>query len=96
MNSQQNYNSSDVDIRQLRDKISEDDIRVILEEFDILDADRNGGFDKNKLVVLLGGLKNQFTKEEIEKIAKMIDKNGDGEVDFNEFITWIKTKSKPS
>lgn len=60
--------------------------------FDMFDKDRSGKIDNGEVVDLLNGeeLKGLASKEAIAQALKEIDTNGDGEIDFDEFMQMMK------
>ena len=58
----------------------------------MFDKDGSGKIDNEEVVALLQGedLKNLVTKEAIQSAMKEIDANGDGEIDFEEFMQMMK------
>ncbi|CAE7767142.1 CPK2 [Symbiodinium sp. CCMP2456] len=78
--------------------------------FKTFDQDGSGHIDKEELMKLLGGdnqvsdvMQIKYTKQEVDAIMKEVDLNGDGKIDFDEFLTMMrrmpaddKKKSGPS
>jgi len=56
--------------------------------FDMFDKDKSGKIDKDEVVALLSGeeMSNIVPQAAIVDAIKEIDKDGDGEIDFEEFI----------
>ena len=59
--------------------------------FKMLDLDGNGRISKDELKQVLG--KDDLTKTDKywEDMIKEVDKNGDGEIDYSEFIDMMNT-----
>lgn len=59
--------------------------------FDMFDKDGSGKLDKEEIKAILGGddMKDIEMDETIEACIKRVDENGDGELDFQEFITMM-------
>jgi len=59
--------------------------------FRIFDRDGNGSISKEELSQVLadGDVKNKFAKD-IEALMKDVDGNGDGEIDFEEFVQMMR------
>ena len=53
--------------------------------FKILDKDKNGKISKNELKKALN--EEDIDEEELNQFIKKFDLNGDGEIDYVEFIT---------
>ena len=60
------------------------------EAFMNFDINRSGKISKDELVTALKA--NSCQEKEIEKFIKAVDKNGDGKIDYNEFVDLMKTK----
>jgi len=56
----------------------------LFEAFCALDKDNSGNITKRELMEILKGEKNQ--EKEIESYIKAVDKNGDGEINYKEFL----------
>lgn len=57
--------------------------------FHLWDSDGNGFITKDELERVLVVLNPSFTKKEFTKMMKAADKNGDGEIDYQEFVDWL-------
>ncbi len=60
---------------------------VLKEVFEKLDKDKNGKISNNDILVFLKLQKNN--EKDIEKYVKQYDLNGDGEIDYNEFLKML-------
>jgi len=64
--------------------------------FKTFDVDGSGTIDKGELMKLLGVdsitdmMDVQVTEKEVDAIMKEVDLNGDGKIDFNEFLTMMR------
>ena len=58
----------------------------------MFDADGSGKIDKEEVKALLQGdeLQNLCSSDAIKTAMKEIDTNGDGEIDFNEFMQMME------
>jgi calcium-dependent protein kinase len=60
--------------------------------FRVFDRDGNGTISKQELADVLnnGDLQSMFGREMVEKILQDADTNGDGEIDFPEFMEMMR------
>jgi calcium-dependent protein kinase len=64
--------------------------------FKVLDADGNGAIERDELLKLLGNdeitdvMQTQATETEVDAIMKEVDTNGDGKIDFDEFLVMMR------
>jgi len=64
--------------------------KVWLEIFKIMDEDDSGTLSKNELETLMKKiLKNRITDAQIENIIKVLDKDGDDSISFDEFFKFV-------
>eukprot|EP00091_Calanus_sinicus_P017097 TRINITY_DN36897_c0_g1_i1.p1 TRINITY_DN36897_c0_g1~~TRINITY_DN36897_c0_g1_i1.p1 ORF type:complete len:111 (-),score=54.26 TRINITY_DN36897_c0_g1_i1:31-363(-) len=56
------------------------------EAFQIFDRDRNGYIDRNELKKVVSMLGTMLTKEEVEDFMKEADVDGNGKLDYDEFV----------
>ena len=59
------------------------------EAFKIFDRDNNGYIDLRELKTVITRMGEPFTDEEAEEIFKAADLNGDGKLDYDEFVHMI-------
>ena len=55
------------------------------------DKDNNGHITKEELIKALKAEKSQ--EKEIEKYIKAVDKNGDGKIDYKEFLALMNNQN---
>lgn len=60
----------------------------IREAFRLFDADGNGTISREELSAVFAEL-GTFSPEDIERLMREADRNGDGVVDFPEFVGWL-------
>lgn len=58
----------------------------------MFDQDNSGKIDTKELHTLLAGeeFKDVYTDQQLEKAIKEVDENGDGEIDFQEFLLMMR------
>ena len=54
--------------------------------FDVMDANKDGVVTKEELKTLLKGLGEEVTDEIVDEMINIADENGDGKVQFEEFV----------
>ena len=68
-------------------ELSDADLAAFREVFDLVDKDKSGAIERmeevEELTKLLG---LDLTRDEVELLVREIDKDGNGEVDFEEFL----------
>lgn len=60
--------------------------------FNMFDTDHSGKIDMKELNTLLAGeeFKDVYSEEELRRAIAEVDENGDGEIDFEEFLQMMK------
>lgn len=60
--------------------------------FLMFDTNNSGKIDADEIKALLEGdeFKDQISHEQLDKIIGEVDVNGDGEIDFEEFLTMMR------
>lgn len=92
------------DLEELPESFSFDEISSLFEEsepslvevkeaFDVFDENRDGFIDAKELqrVLCILGLKEGSELENCRKMIRNYDINGDGRIDFNEFLKFMET-----
>merc|ERR1712118_326043 len=72
--------------------MSEEDIQEFREIFNLVDTDRGGSISTAELGSLMETLGIRTTQEELKLMVSEIDQNGNGEVDFDEFVQVMSRK----
>ncbi|XP_033736501.1 calmodulin-like [Pecten maximus] len=57
--------------------------------FKLFDKDKSGKIDFEELRVALSSIGESLTDEQVQKMLQEADRNGDGEIDYEEFITMM-------
>ena len=70
--------------------IPEDKIAEYKEAFDMFDKDGGGTISGNEIVKIMKNFGYPIKKSEAQKMIAEIDDNGDGEIDFEEFVTLMQ------
>merc|ERR1712139_201111 len=74
--------------------LTEDQVAEIKEAFDLFDTDVSGSIDTNELKVAMKALGMDAKSEEIRKLINDIDSDGDGTIDFDEFLAMITARKQ--
>ncbi|XP_032991917.1 calcium-binding protein 7 isoform X1 [Lacerta agilis] len=72
--------------------IPEDELEEIREAFKVFDRDGNGFISKQELGTAMRSLGYMPNEVELEVIIQRLDMDGDGQVDFEEFVTLLGPK----
>lgn len=68
--------------------LSPEKIEEIRKEFDYFDTDKNGQIDLKEFIEMLTILSPKTRANQVQDGFNMIDDNGDGYIDFEEFLAW--------
>jgi len=71
---------------RLHPALSADDLQEFQEIFNLVDTDRGGTIGTEELARLMDTLGIRTTQEELKLMVSEIDENGNGEIDFDEFV----------
>ena len=71
--------------------IPEDMIQEYKEAFDLFDLDKNGLISAYEIRKIMKDLGNKLSESEANEIITKFDRNGDGLISFEEFVTMIHT-----
>ncbi|KAK2365185.1 calmodulin [Trifolium repens] len=69
--------------RKMKEAQAEKELK---EAFWVFDKDKDGYISSNELRSVLRGIGEKVTEEELDQMIKMADLNGDGLIDYQEFI----------
>ncbi|XP_072039372.1 neo-calmodulin [Amphiura filiformis] len=74
---------------KMKDKDSDDDIR---EAFKVFDKDGNGFISSAELRHVMTNLGEKLTEDEVEGMIREADIDGDGQVNYEEFVKMMTSK----
>lgn len=69
-----------------RNERAENAEEEMLEAFQIFDADGNGNISADELRQIMENLGERLTQEEVEDMVKEADIDGDGQINYEEFV----------
>ena len=69
--------------RNERDENAEEEM---MEAFQIFDSDGNGNISADELRQIMANLGEKMTQEEVEEMVKEADIDGDGQINYEEFV----------
>merc|ERR1712149_56164 len=72
--------------------LSEEQIEEIREAFNLFDADNSGAIDIRELKAAMRALGFEVKKEELKKMISDIDNDGNGSIEFAEFLEMMTGK----
>ncbi len=75
--------------RKMKDTDSEEEI---LEAFKVFDKDGSGFISAAELRHIMTNLGEKLTDEEVEEMVREADVNGDGQIDYEEFVKMMMSK----
>ncbi|KAJ2846793.1 hypothetical protein IWW36_004174, partial [Coemansia brasiliensis] len=76
--------------------MNEQNIKELRDAFALFDKDNNGVITRNELSILMRSLNHNPTEEEINDMINEVDENGDGSIDFPEFVAMMARKPMSS
>ena len=71
-------------------------VRILRETFESYDADGSGCIDGNELRMLMAQLGKDMSEDMANEMISQVDQDGNGEIDFEEFIAMFKGASVDS
>ncbi|KAH8670411.1 hypothetical protein BGZ60DRAFT_407384 [Tricladium varicosporioides] len=78
--------------------LSEEEIQILKHEFDQYDQDRGGNITVEEFGRVMKASGQNPTEEELAQIVKEVDLDGDGTINFDEFIAMMtggRTRAPP-
>ena len=86
--------NSKVDADTLRRQLTEEQISEFKEAFTLFDKDGDGTITTKEFGTVLRSLGQNPTEQELQEMINEVDADGNGEVDFDEFLTMMARKMK--
>ena len=78
----------------MEDQLTEEQIGFFKEAFNLFDKDGDGFINTNELASVLRSLGQNNTEAELQDMISEIDGDGNGSIDFPEFLTMMAHKMK--
>ena len=70
----------------MSNKLTADQASELQKAFEVMDTNKDGYVTKDELKNLLKGLGEEVTDDVVEEMINIADENGDGKVEFKEFV----------
>lgn len=74
------------------DQRSAEELEEMRQAFRVFDIDGNGVIDANELKVTMFNLGENLSDRDVKQMIKLADRNGDGKIDYEEFIMMMCNK----
>ncbi|XP_001637910.3 uncharacterized protein LOC5517849 [Nematostella vectensis] len=84
--SEEAQNSEEADNKFMGLTLTSEQVMAFKEVFDLFDSNGGGTIDAEELDLALRSVDIQLTQEEIVEVLMAMDKDGNGEIDFGEFL----------
>jgi len=78
----------------MADNLSSEQIAEFREAFSLFDKDGDGTITKYELGVVMKSLGQDLTESQLQDMINEVDENGNGTIDFPEFLTMMERKMK--
>ncbi|KAI9300521.1 calmodulin [Cunninghamella echinulata] len=78
----------------MADQLTQEQIDEIREAFNLFDKDNDGAISSKELGTAMRSLNMNPTEAELQDMIMEVDKDGNGIIDFNEFLTLVSKKLK--
>ncbi|KAG2693751.1 hypothetical protein I3760_08G110600 [Carya illinoinensis] len=78
----------------MADKLTEDQVAEFREAFCLIDKDSDGYITMEELATIIQSLNENPTKEEVRDMIGEVDADGNGTIDFEEFLNIMARKMK--
>ncbi|XP_060577951.1 calmodulin-alpha-like [Ruditapes philippinarum] len=73
----------------MADKLTEQEIAEFKEAFHLFDKDGSGTISTKELGIAMNSLGKTTTEAELQQIIAQVDVDGNGEIDFDEYLTMM-------
>jgi Ca2+-binding protein (EF-Hand superfamily) len=80
----------------MADLLTQEQIKMYKEAFNVFDKNGTGRISTKELGVIMRSLKQNPTEEELAELIAEVDQDGNGEIDFNEFLFMMAKRTKDS
>jgi calmodulin len=80
----------------MADLLTQEQIKMYKEAFNVFDKNGTGTISTKELGVIMRTLKQNPTEEELAELIAEVDQDGNGEIDFNEFLLMMAKRTKDS
>jgi len=77
-----------------REKTLADELEEYKEAFRMFDTDQSGTISPEEIGVVLNAMGHKFTSKQLKLILDKFDKNHDGSIDFDEFVSLMKNHDR--
>lgn len=78
--------------KKKRTKLTQEQIDVLKQAFDLFDTDASGAIDEKELRDAMKALGFESKKDEVKQLIATVDKDGSGMIEFEEFLVMMKKK----
>eukprot|EP01083_Nonionella_stella_P034740 94990_1 len=78
--------------KQRKHEMSQEEMQEVKEAFNLFDTDNSGTIDVKELKAAMRALGFEVKKEEIRNMLMEFDKDGSGEIEFDEFIQMMSPR----
>lgn len=74
--------------------LSEEQISEFAEAFKLFDKDLDGRITSSELGIVMRSLGQRPTEQELKNMVTIVDQDGNGTIEFNEFLNLMSRKAK--